>query len=105
MAYENAIRLGTYPMEAMVKIGDTLPDIEEGLNAGMWTIGVALSGNELGLTEQQVAQLHNGQIEARREEIRRKMYMVGAHYVVDGIWDCSPVMDEIRHRVASGERP
>ena len=30
MVYENAIRLGTYPMEAMVKIGDTLPDIGEG---------------------------------------------------------------------------
>jgi phosphonoacetaldehyde hydrolase len=105
MAYENAIRLGAYPMQAMVKIGDTLPDIDEGLNAGMWTIGVALSGNELGLTEEQFAQVHNGQLDARREDIARRMYAAGAHYVVDGIWDCAPAMEEIRRRVAYGERP
>jgi phosphonoacetaldehyde hydrolase len=105
MVYQNAMRLGTYPMQAMVKIGDTLPDIEEGLNAGMWTVGVALSGNELGLTEAQFAQLHNGQLDARREEISRRMYAAGAHYVVDGIWDCAPAIDEIRRRVTSGEKP
>ena len=31
MIYENAKRLGGYPMEALVKIGDTVADIEEGL--------------------------------------------------------------------------
>ena len=41
MCLQNAILLQTYPLEAFVKIGDTLPDIEEGLNAGMWTIGLA----------------------------------------------------------------
>src|SRR3990172_3610926 len=47
MCLRNAQQLGVYPMEACVKIGDTLPDIEEGLNAGMWTIGLAKTGNEL----------------------------------------------------------
>ena len=47
MCLQNAINLQTYPMEAMVKIGDTLPDIEEGLNAGMWTVGLARTGNEM----------------------------------------------------------
>jgi len=31
MCYENAIRLGAYPMQAIVKVGDTLPDIERRL--------------------------------------------------------------------------
>ena len=57
MALENARRLGVYPMESIVKIGDTLPDIEEGLNAGMWTIGLAKTGNEIGLTEQEIEDL------------------------------------------------
>jgi phosphonoacetaldehyde hydrolase len=34
---------------ACVKVDDTVPGIEEGLNAGMWTVGVAISGNEIGL--------------------------------------------------------
>lgn len=105
MAFQNVMRLNVYPMEAVVKIGDTVPDIEEGLNAGMWTVGVALTGNELGLTEAEVAALSP---EARRQRltpIYRKLYQAGAHYVVDSVADCLPVLGEIEKRLASGERP
>ena len=44
---KNAEILGIYPPEACVKIGETLPDIEERCNAGMWTIGLAKTGNEI----------------------------------------------------------
>ena len=43
MCDQNAIQLGVYPLQTMVKVGDTLPDIEEGLNAGMWTVSLALT--------------------------------------------------------------
>ncbi len=45
MCYQNAMQLGIYPMQAMVKVGDTFADIEEGLNAGMWSVGMSLTGN------------------------------------------------------------
>ena len=51
MCLRNAEHLQIYPMEALVKVGDTLPDIQEGLNAGMWTIGLVMTGNEIGLNE------------------------------------------------------
>lgn len=35
MCFQNAMRLDIYPMQALVKVGDTLTEIEEGLNAGM----------------------------------------------------------------------
>jgi len=50
MCLENAKQLGVYPMESIVNVGDTLPDIWEGLNAGMSTIGLAKTGIEMGLT-------------------------------------------------------
>src|SRR5262249_38979104 len=34
---------------AAIKVGDTVSDIQEGLNAGMWTAGVAATGNQVGL--------------------------------------------------------
>ena len=49
MCVHNAMNLGIFPMEAMVKVDDTLPGIEEGLNCNMWTISLALTGNEVGL--------------------------------------------------------
>jgi phosphonoacetaldehyde hydrolase len=51
--YKDAIDLQVYPLAAVVKIGDTVSDILEGCNAGMWRIGLTRSGNELGLTEAQ----------------------------------------------------
>jgi phosphonoacetaldehyde hydrolase len=105
MCLQNAINLQTYPMEAMVKIGDTLPDIEEGLNAGMWTVGLAKTGNELGLTEAQVAALEPETRQAKLDRAYKRMHQTGAHYVVDGISDVPPLLDAINVRLAAGERP
>jgi len=105
MCLQNAILLQTYPLESIVKIGDTLPDIEEGLNAGMWTIGPAKTGNEMGLTEQQIKDLVPEVREARLARAYKRMHQTGAHFVVDSIADVLPVLDEINKRLATGERP
>ena len=57
MALRSAMELHAYPPALCVKVGDTVPDIQEGLNAGMWTVTVALTGNELGLTTAELAAL------------------------------------------------
>ncbi len=105
MCLQNAQLLRIFPMEAMVKIGDTLPDIYEGLNAGMWTIGLAMTGNELGLNEAEVNAL-DADVRARlRARAYTRMAQAGAHYTVDSIADVQPVLDEISQRLARGDRP
>jgi phosphonoacetaldehyde hydrolase len=105
MLFHNAQRLGVYPMAAIVKVGDTVPDIEEGLNAGTWTVGVALTGNEVGLTETEVMALPAAEREARVAAARQKLWQAGAHYVVDGIWEVEAVVAAINERLARGEQP
>ncbi|MCZ6679172.1 MAG: phosphonoacetaldehyde hydrolase [Candidatus Poribacteria bacterium] len=105
MCLQNAMELGVYPMEAIVKVGDTLPDIEEGLNADMWTIGLAKTGNEIGLNAQEIEALPPDVMEAKLAQAYGRMYQTGAHYVVDGIWDVPPILDEINERLKAGERP
>jgi phosphonoacetaldehyde hydrolase len=105
MAYQNAIQLQLFPMQAFVKVGDTLPDIEEGLNAGMWSVGLALTGNLMGLTEAEVRALPQEALEARKRAIYAQLYLAGAHYVVDGIADVPAILDIIQKRLAQGERP
>lgn len=105
MCLKNAENLGIYPMESIVKIGDTLPDIYEGLNAGMWTIGLAKTGNEIGLNAGEIESLPTEELERRLNKARTRMAQAGAHYVVDGIWDCDPIIDEINARLARGEKP
>ena len=105
MCLQNAMNLGVHPMEAIVKIGDTLPDIAEGINAGMWTIGLAMTGNELGMTEKEIEALDPEVRERKRQRAYTRMAQSGAHYVVDGIWDALPILDKINERLARGERP
>ena len=105
MCYLNAMKLNTYPMEAMVKIGDTVVDIEEGLNAGMWTIGVTRTGNELGLTPEAVAALEPADLAARLAAIESRFRKAGVHYVVEQVADILPVISEINEKLYDGMLP
>jgi phosphonoacetaldehyde hydrolase len=105
MCLKNMIDLQIYPPEAIVKVDDTIPGIEEGLNAGMWTIGLAKTGNEVGWNEKEIAQADPGNLKSKLERAYTRMAQAGAHYVVDGIWDVPAVLDAISARVARGEKP
>jgi phosphonoacetaldehyde hydrolase len=105
MCYLNAIRLEVYPLESMVAIGDTVSDIDAGLNAGMWTIGLTQSGNELGLSREEVSQLPAEELKGKTEAIRKRFLATGAHYVAAGIWEVLPIIEQIGERLARGERP
>jgi len=105
MCYQNAIQMDVYPMQAMIKVGDTLVDIEEGLNAGMWTVGLSQTGNLLGLGEAEVKALSPAERKTANQRISDNLYQAGANYVIDGIWDLPGVMNDIESRLAHGERP
>lgn len=105
MALMNAMKLGVYPMEACVKVGDTPVDVEEGLNAGMWTVAVAVTGNEVGLTQAELAQLAPEVREARYARARQRLAQAGAHYVVDELRQVPAILDELEVRLRQGEKP
>jgi phosphonoacetaldehyde hydrolase len=105
MMFQNAQHLKVYPMAAIVKIGDTVPDIEEGLNAGTWTIGLVKTGNEIGLSEADLNALDPADLKVRLEAGYARLDQAGAHYVVDSLLDVGPVLEEIQARLARGERP
>lgn len=105
MCYRNAMELGVYPMAAMIKVGDTISDIQEGRNAGMWTVGVTRSGNEMGLSEAEVDALDPAERERRLSEIERRFRDAGAHFAIDGVWDLMPVVEAVEKRLALGETP
>jgi phosphonoacetaldehyde hydrolase len=105
MCLQNVINLGVTTVEACVKIDDTIPGVEEGLNAGMWTIGLAVSGNEVGLGLKDWRKLGKEEKERRRAGAYRRMAQAGAHYVVDSIAEIMPCIDDIQARINRGERP
>jgi len=105
MCLQNVINLGVTTVEACVKVDDTVPGVEEGLNAGMWTIGLAVSGNEVGLSLKEWKRLSKAEKEEKRARAYRRMAQAGAHYTVDSIAEMMPCIDDIQERIRRGERP
>lgn len=113
MCYENARRLGRYPLSSMIKIGDTMSDIQEGQAAGMWTIAVTRTGNELGLSlsECEVAKraesegAKSGDIGHQLAVIAARFREAGADFIVESIADAIPLLDRIGEMIRTGEIP
>jgi len=105
MCYQNAILLGVYPLSACVKIGDTPVDIEEGRNAGMWTIGITTTGNEVGLSRGDWESLGEAEQRAAELQAAARLLQRGANYVAASVAECRTVLDDIERRLAAGERP
>lgn len=106
MIFENARRLGCYPLHRMVEIGDTAADMEEGLNAGMRTIGVTRSGNGVGLSREEVERMAGtDELDRLMDRSVETLSQAGAHYVVPGIWACLPILEEIAQLIQSGANP
>lgn len=105
MSLRNVIELEVETVQSCVKVDDTVPGIEEGLNAGMWTVGVAVSGNEVGLALTDWQALPRVEQQRYRERAYQRLLAGGAHYVVDTIADLPRCLDAIEGRLARGERP
>ena len=104
MCYENAIRLGVYPLDTMVKVGDTVADIKEGRNAGAWSVGVILGGNEIGFTRQETLSLPAEVLDAKAAQVEERFFQAGAHYVIRSIDRFEEVLESIDRRLAAGDR-
>ncbi|RBW51222.1 phosphonoacetaldehyde hydrolase [Marinobacter sp. F3R11] len=105
MSMKNAIELGVSAVQGCVKVDDTTTGIEEGLNAGMWTVAVVASGNAVGLSEEQLSALNDTDRAETVARGHRVMATSGAHYVIDSIVDLPNVLAEIACRLQAGECP
>ncbi len=102
MLMKNAQHLNVYPPSACVKIGDTVVDIAEGRNAGMWTIGLTRTGNLVGLDRREWDQLPVATKEAHLKRAERILLEAGADFVAEDLASCetalSTIEERLRHR-------
>lgn len=85
--YQSMVDLGVYPPSAVVKVDDTAPGIAEGVAAGCPTVGVALSGNHVGLTVEEFAALSEEELDHHRASATAMLEAAGADFVIDTVAD------------------
>jgi phosphonoacetaldehyde hydrolase len=97
--------LGVCPPAAVVKVGDTVPDIHEGLNAGAWSVGVIGASSEVGLSEADFAALPKVERAARLTAARARLLAAGAHAVIDSLAELPALVAGFSERLRRGEKP
>ncbi len=97
--------LGHFPPAVVVKVGDTVPDIAEGLAAGAWSIGVLRSSSYVGCTEKEWDALPLAEQVRRLTNCREKLLSAGAHAVVETLAELPAVLEDLDARLERGEKP
>ncbi len=98
-------KLGVWPAASVVKVDDTAPGIGEGVAAGTWTVGVLLTGNEVGLSAQELVTLSDADRAAHRGRAGTVLRDAGADLVIDSLADLPDAVEVIEARLARGEHP
>jgi phosphonoacetaldehyde hydrolase len=98
-------KLGVWPADTVVKVDDTAPGIGEGVAAGTWTIGLALSGNAVGLWAEELAALPPADLAPLRAKATAELKAAGADLVIDSIATLPQALDTLEDRIAKGAKP
>ena len=101
MCLSNVLALGVPDVRSCVVIDDSPTGLQAGLAAGMWTVGVAASGNEVGLSLDAWLRLDDAQRAALVGPARERLARAGAHFVIDSIADLLPVIDALEAQLAA----
>jgi phosphonoacetaldehyde hydrolase len=92
MIYKACAELGAWPLSRVVKVDDAEAGVAEGRAAGCFTIGVAASGNSVGLSLQAFEALGPGERLARLAKAKAGLMAAGADRVIDTVADLPDVI-------------
>ncbi len=99
MIFENLTKLAVPDPDTVVKVGDTIADIQEGVHAKVWSVGVVLGSNEMALTEEETHALPAAELENRIAEVKQRMLAAGASYVIRSIEELPALIQLINSKL------
>lgn len=103
--YKTLLDLQVHPAWRCVKVDDTVPGIAEGVAAGCWVVGVALSGNGVGLSLDELLDADEDEVEDLSSRAADELLAAGAHLIIDTVADLPSALAEIQGCLLRGERP
>jgi phosphonoacetaldehyde hydrolase len=96
MIYKACAELGVWPLSRVVKVDDAEAGVSEGRAAGCFTVGLAASGNGVGLSQEALRALPAAERAARIAAAGRSLLAAGADVVIDSIAELVPVLHDRR---------
>ncbi len=105
LCIENAKRLGVNSMALVLKVDDTPSGVTAGRNAGVWSVGIIRTGNEVGMSQEALEMLSENEQQALFDTASKRLEDAGAHYLIDSIADLPAIIEKINERLSEGATP
>ena len=87
MIFRNMEALGIKKVNRVLKVGDTVSDIKEGRNAGVWSAGIVVGSSEMGLSLEEYEALSQEEKDRLCKETADRFIEAGADKVFYTIQD------------------
>lgn len=105
MIFRNMEELRLSAPWKVVKVGDTAADIQEGINAGVWSVGVVVGSSQMGLSYEEFEGLSEaGKLQAIKNT-EQAFLDCGADFTIKTIKDVLPLIEKINSMLLQGKRP
>ncbi len=85
MIFQNMQNLRISSVRNIVKVGDTVSDIKEGVNSGVWSVGVIEGSSELGLSEKEWERLSDDEKKSASKMVADSFRNAGAHFTIQNM--------------------
>lgn len=92
MIFRNMQELGVTDVRQVIKVGDTVSDMKEGKNAGVFTIGVLEGSSVLGLSEQEYLALSTEEKERKLCQAKEALLGAGADMVISNLYELPKII-------------
>ena len=100
-------KLNLTEIDTIIKVDDTITGVQEGINAGCWSIGITDYSNYMNIDSmEQWENMSNKEKYEKKQYVRNKMQEEsGAHYIINEFEELIPVIEDINLRLHLGETP
>ncbi|MDR3349221.1 MAG: phosphonoacetaldehyde hydrolase [Acidaminococcales bacterium] len=105
MIYRNMEKLRLAAPWRVIKVGDTASDIREGLQAAVWSVGVAAGSSEMGLGRAEFESLPEDGKKAALARTRELFASYGAHFTIETMKELPALIERIDGLLSQGQRP
>ncbi|MCK6186851.1 MULTISPECIES: HAD family phosphatase [unclassified Pseudomonas] len=103
--WQALMELNIERLEGCVLVSGEPRLLQSGLNAGLWTIGLASCGSLCGLAPEQWQALSDKEREHKRGKATVALYGLGVHSVIDHLGELATCLADISLRRLKGEKP
>lgn len=104
MIYRNIEALKLSATWKVVKVGDTKADINEGLNAGVWSIGVVIGSSQMGLNNEEFECLSKSRKNEFIKSTERAFLEAGADFTIKTMKELPQLIQKINVLIEEGKR-